>query len=1090
MDLNRIFGRGALHGLPRLAVLPLLLSGGALMAQEPAAAAGRAPHPDLESPAVTGHGREPPHATLVRFPDRARAIDAPGTAGRAVSPWVRSLNGEWRFHWVRNRAYRPAEFWREEFDDSSWDLIPVPSNWEIVGYGVPIYTNIRYPFEPEPPLVPVDWSPVGSYRRSFEVPAAWNGMRVFLQFGSVKSAAYVWVNGREAGFTKGSKTPSEFDITPLVRFGASNTLAVEVYRFSDGAYLEGQDYWKISGLERDVLLFASPPAHVRDFEARPELDPVDGSGRLTVSAVVRNDDSKDVSRTMRVRLADPAGRPAFPDAAEASIRVASGSEATVELSIPIPSPAPWTAETPNLHTLSLELLDEMAGVTEAIAARIGFRDVRIDGGQLKVNGVPITIRGVNRHEHDPRSGRVVSEERMRAEIALMKAHNINAVRTSHYPDHERWYELADSLGLWIVDEANIESHGMGYDPAVTLGNDPAWREAHLDRTRRMVERDKNHPSVIVWSLGNEGGDGVNFRATSAWIHERDPSRPVQYERAVREPHVDIYAPMYARIPHLLDWASEPRSRPLILCEYAHAMGNSVGNLRDYWEVIYAHPQLQGGFIWDWIDQGLYAETWNGEPYWAYGGDFGPPGTPSDGNFLINGLVQPDLRPNPHLLEVKKVYQPVEIRSQDPAAGRIRLVNRFDFLDLSDLALHWELTEGAVPIASGRLDELDVPAHDSLDLVLDLPASARRPGIERLLRVELRRATADPLTGEAAGTVRAWEQFELPGTLPGVPVEPDALPAVELAETDSAIVLTGPEFELGIDRATGLISWYRFRGRDLLQRGLSPTFWRAPTDNDFGNGMPRRQAMWREAGRYPVLERLETRRLDRSRVRVTARIGFPVAGAEEVVSHDVYGSGDVVIGVRFTPGDRNADLPDIPRLGLRLALPPGLERIEWYGRGPQENYVDRKSGAAIGRYAATPAELYHPYVRPQENGHRTDTRWVSFRDAAGIGLLAAGMRTFGWSALPYLMEDLDEGTTKIGRHTFDLPDRDLIAVHLDYRQLGVGGDNSWGAQPLEPYRIPVETASWSIRLAPLSPESADPMEIARIVFPDPSPGENR
>jgi beta-galactosidase len=1090
MDLNRRPRRAAVRSLVALFSLPPLIAGAPLQAQEPSAAGSRLPHPDLENPAVTGHGREPPHATLVRFPDRAGAVGAPGTTGRRSSPWVRSLNGDWRFHWVRNRADSPAEFWRETYDDSSWELIPVPSNWEIIGYGVPIYTNIPYPFEPEPPLVPEAWSPVGSHRRSFEVPAAWSGMRVFLHFGSVKSAAYVWVNGQQVGFTKGSKTPSEFDITPLVRVGQTNTLAVEVYRFSDGAYLEGQDYWKISGLERDVFLFAAPPVHVRDFEARPEFDVREGNGRLTISAIVRNAGSTEETRKLRVGLADADGRPALRGEAEASARIPPGSERTVEVEVPVSSPSPWTAETPDLYTLSLELVDEAGRITEAMAARIGFRDVRIAGGQLKVNGVPITIRGVNRHEHDPHAGRVVSEDRMRAEIALMKAHNINAVRTSHYPDHERWYELADSLGLWIVDEANIESHGMGYDPAVTLGNDPAWREAHLDRTRRMVERDKNHPSVIVWSLGNEGGDGVNFQATSAWIHERDPSRPVQYERAIREPHVDIYAPMYARIPHLLDWASRPRTRPLIMCEYAHAMGNSVGNLRDYWDVIYAHPQLQGGFIWDWIDQGLYAETWDGEPYWAYGGDFGPPGTPSDGNFVINGLVQPDLRPNPHLLEVKKVYQPVEVREQGLETGRIRVVNRFDFLDLSDLALHWELTEEDEVIAAGRIDELDLAAQDSVDLVLDLPAPVRRPGVERLLRVEFRRTSADPLTGDAAGTVRAWEQFVLPRTIPGVAVDPARLPGVELTETDSAVVLTGPEFELRIDRATGLIARYRFRGRDLLRHGPAPTFWRAPTDNDFGNGMPRRQAMWREAGHFPVLEELEPRRLDDARVRVTARIGFPVVGAEETISYDVYGSGDVVVGVRFTPGDRTGDLPDIPRLGMRLALPSELERIEWYGRGPQESYVDRKSGAAIGRYASTPAELYHPYIRPQENGQRTDTRWVTFRGADGIGLLAVGMRTFDWSALPYLMEDLDEGTSKTGRHTFDLPDRDLIAVHVDHRQMGVGGDNSWGAQPLEPYRIPVQTTSWSFRLTPLAPDSDDPMDLARTVFPEPTSRENR
>jgi beta-galactosidase len=936
-------------------------------------------------------------------------------------------------------------------------------------------------------------------------------MRVFLEFGSIKSAAYVWVNGRRVGFAKGSKTPSEFDITEHVRIGEGNTLAAEVYRFSDGAYLEGQDYWKISGLERDVFLSAAPAVHIRDFEARPAFSPESGNGRLTLSAMVRSFETREVVRTVRVRLADPDGVEVLGGAKDVVVRVPPGSERKAEISTELSAPLPWTAETPYLYTLSLELLDEAGNVAEAMAARIGFRDVRIADGQLKVNGTPITIRGVNRHEHDPHTGRVVSEQRMREEIALMKAHNINAVRTSHYPDHERWYELADSLGLWIVDEANIESHGMGYDPEVTLGNDPNWKQAHLDRTIRMVERDKNHPSVIVWSLGNEGGDGVNFQATSAWIHERDPSRPVQYERAIREAHVDIYAPMYARIPHLLDWASQPRSRPLILCEYAHAMGNSVGNLRDYWDVIYAHPQLQGGFIWDWIDQGLYAETWQGEPYWAYGGDYGPPGVPSDGNFLINGLVQPDLRPNPHLLEVRKVYQPVDTRILDLAAGRIRVVNRYDFLDLSDLVLHWKLTDASDEIASGTVDRLEIAPHDSLDLSLPLPDIARRPGVERLLRVEYRSRDFDSVESGAlpqGARAVAWDQFELPGAIPGPAADSEAMDGLELIQTDSALILSGTEFDLGIDRETGLISWYRFGGRDLMRAGPAPIFWRAPTDNDYGNRMPRRQAMWREAGRYPVLEQLETRRLDATRVRVTAQLAFPVVDARETLSYEIYGSGDVVIGVQFIPGARSVDLPDIPRLGLRLTLPGQFELIEWYGRGPHESYIDRKTGASIGRYASSPRGLYHPYVRPQENGNRTDTRWVSFRDGGGTGLLVTAVASdgrgdsasvdrtssFDWSALPYLLEDLDEGPSKSGRHTFDLPERDLISVHLDYRQMGVGGDNSWGAEPLEKYRIPVQPTAWAIRLAPLGPESADPMELSRTVYPAPRPGprfeENR
>jgi beta-galactosidase len=1077
-----------LTGAGRVALFAGALSLAAAVAAPAAAQVAtrdRPPHPDLENPSVTGRNRLPAHATYFPFPDRESALASPGTPGRAVSPRVRSLNGAWRFHWVRNAADRPQEFWREEFDDAAWDLIPVPSNWEIMGYGVPIYTNIPYPFPPDPPRLPVEWSPVGSYRRGFEVPADWRGMRVVLHFGSLKSAGYVWVNGREVGFAKGSKTPAEFDVTGHVRFGATNTVAVEVYRFSDGAYLEGQDYWKISGLERDVLLYAVPEVHLADFEARPALDAAYRDGRLRVEVRLRNAGRDAATRTVRAELFDREGRPALAGPVEATARTPAGGESAVALAADVAGPAKWTAETPALYTLLLELRAEDGATTEAIATRIGFRDVRIEDGLLKVNGVPITVRGVNRHEHDPRSGRVVSEERMLLEVALMKSLNINAVRTSHYPDHERWYELADSAGLWIVDEANVESHGMGYEPAVTLGNDPSWREAHLDRTVRMVERDKNHPSVIIWSLGNEGGDGVNFEATSAWVHGRDPSRPVQYERAVRRPHVDIYAPMYARIPHLLDYASEPRDRPLILCEYAHAMGNSVGNLRDYWDVIHAHPQLQGGFIWDWIDQSLYAETWDGTPYWAYGGDFGPPGVPSDGNFLVNGLVQPDLRPNPHAHEVRQVYQGVEFRPLDLAGGRVRVVNRFDFTDLSAFELGWRVSEDGREVAAGTGPGLRLGPRDSAELALPLPAGPPAAGAERFLELELRRRTAAPFL--PAGTVVAREQLPLPAGPPAPAVDPDALPRVELSETDSAFVLAGPEFVLRIDRRTGLVASFAHRGRELLRTGPAPTFWRAPTDNDFGNGMPRRQGMWRDAGRYPVLEEVEARRLDAGRVRVTSRIAFPVVDAAETISYDVYGSGDVVIGVRFEPGARTADLPDIPRLGLRLTLPTELDRVAWYGRGPQETYVDRKTGAPVGAWRSTADSLAHPYIRPQETGNRTEARWVAFTDSAGHGLLAVGMPTLDWSALRALTEDLDEGEAKRGRHAFDVPRRDFVAVHLDHRQMGVGGDDSWGARPLEPYLIPVESTSWAIRLRPLAPDLGDPMDLARRGFPAPSSG---
>ncbi|MEE8573384.1 MAG: glycoside hydrolase family 2 TIM barrel-domain containing protein, partial [Gemmatimonadota bacterium] len=988
----------------------------------------------------------PARATFIPFADKASALSR--DPGR--SPFVQSLNGPWKFHWVSDPADRPPDFFRADFDDGSWDEIPVPSNWELLGYGIPIYTDIPYPFPPDPPRVPDHWNPVGSYRRSFTVPDDWAGMQVFVHFGSVKSAMYVWMNGQAIGYSQGSKMPAEFNITRFLKPGA-NTLAVQVYRFSDGAYLEGQDYWKISGIERDVFLVAVPSVHIRDFWARPELDAEYVDGLLTIDVELRSVLARPVSAyRLTAELLDRNGDPAFDVPLTTTFALEAAGTDWVTLQGAVPSPRKWTAETPDLYTLVLTLADDEGRTLQVIPARVGFRTVEIRDGMLQVNGVPVTLRGVNRHEHDPHTGRVMSDELMLRDIELMKRYNVNAVRTSHYPSDPRWYDFADEYGLYIVDEANIESHGMGYDPQVTLGNDPAWKAAHLDRTIRMVQRDKNHPSVIIWSLGNEGGDGVNFEATSAWIHRADPSRPVQYERAIQRPHVDIYAPMYARIPHLLDYASEPRDRPLIMCEYAHAMGNSVGNLQDYWDVIEAHDQLQGGFIWDWADQGLYAETWQGEPFWAYGGDYGPPGVPSDGNFLINGLVQPDRTPNPHFEEVRKVYQNIRIRPVSLESNRIRIVNRHDFTDLAEFTASWELSADTRGIlARGDIGALTLAPHDSIELTLPLTPIDAAPGVEYFLRIEFRTREENPFL--PAGWLAAWEQFRLPAYRPPVPARIAEMSPVEIHESGEAITVAGEDFSVTIDPATGLLKSFTLDGRELLKSGLEPDFWRAPTDNDYGYRMPRVQGVWKDAGRIRTLERLETRRVGPGEVRIDVELGLPAVNARHYLSYQVYGTGDVVVTSRFVPASvvmGDGRLPDLPRFGMRFTLSPELDDVSWYGRGPHENYRDRHTGSPVGLYEASVDALYFPYIRPQENGNRTEARWVAFRDSTGVGLAAIGMPTLDWSALRFLQEDLDEGPTKRGRHTYDLRPRDLVAVHLDYRQMGVGGDNSWGAQPHE------------------------------------------
>jgi beta-galactosidase len=659
---------------------------------------------------------------------------------------------------------------------------------------------------------------------------------------------------------------------------------------------------------------------------------------------------------------------------------------------------------------------------------------------------------------------------MRRDIELMKQANINAVRTSHYPNDPRWYDLADEYGLYVLDEANVESHGMGYHPDTTLGNKPEWGAAHLDRTIRMVERDKNHPSVILWSLGNEAGDGVNFQATSAWVHRRDPSRPVMYERARQQPHVDVVTPMYTRIEGLLDYVKEWRQRPLIMCEYAHAMGNSVGNLQDYWDVIYAHPQLQGGLIWDWVDQGLAATTRDGRPFWAYGGDYGAPGIPSDRNFLANGLVQPDRRPNPHYHEVRKVYQPVTVRLVDTARARIRLVNRYDFRPLDHLALRWTLTADADTVHRGERRAPAVAPHDSTEIVLALPGSPAAHG-ERLLTVEFLLLADEPF--RPAGWVEAWEQFGMPGAPPPPPA-PSGAP-LRLTSGDSAMTVAGERFVARFDRVSGTLASLTYDGVELLRTGLEPNFWRAPTDNDFGNRMPRRQRVWRRAGPERHVDSVVARQ-DGETVLVTVGQSLHAGGATLVTAYRVRPGGTITVHNRFVPGD--TALPDLPRLGMRFTMSREFSRVTWFGRGPHESYWDRKTGARVGLYSADAADLYHPYVRPQENGTRADVRWMAVTNARGVGLLAVGVPLLEASALPYLQEDFDEGQEKINRHLTDIVPRDLTEVRLDWHQMGVGGDDSWGAQARERYRLPLRVYEWSFRLRPVGPGEGSLFEAAR------------
>ncbi len=1036
--------------------------------------AGRSTLPDWENLEVLQRNREPAHSTFVPFRDTGEVLDS----RPQESPYYLSLNGAWKFHWSSRPAVRPEAFHASGFDASGWENIRVPGNWELQGFGIPIYTDTDYLFPADPPRVPHEDNPVGSYRRTFELPHGWQGRRTFLHFAGVRSAMYVWVNGESVGYSQGSKTPAEFDITPYVQADAVNTLAVEVYRFSDGSYLEDQDYWKISGIERDVYLVSAPQVRIRDFFAAAGLDTEYRDGILSVDVeIVSRDPSAHGEYSLDFELYDSMALPVLRRSTR-SLSIAGEGRAEVRFRQEIPRPRPWTAETPDLYTLVLSLRDLGGNPLEAVGCRLGFRRVEITDGLLKVNGRPVHLRGVNRHEHDPETGRYVTEESMLRDIRLMKRFNINAVRTSHYPNAPRWYELCDEHGLYVIDEANIESHGMGYDPDVTLGNDPDWGAAHLDRIERMVERDKNHPSVIIWSLGNEAGDGVNFEAAYDWIKQRDPGRPVQYEQAELKSHTDIFCPMYARIHILSDYASQPRERPLILCEYAHAMGNSVGNLRDYWDVIWAEDQLQGGFIWDWVDQGIRAETPEGRPFWAYGGDFGPEGTLTSGNFCINGLVFPDRSLHPHIWEVKKVYQPVKVEPVDLKRGLVRIENRYDFRDLDHLAGEWSVRADDEILAEGRISGLSVPARESRTIELPLPRIQPQPGIEWFLDVSFK-------ASEESGTLPkdhevAWDQFRLPVEAPRIEAEERRSTKLLRRSRGSSLVLSGEEFSYAFDMEKAAWTSLKIAGVELLmQAGPSPNFWRAPTDNDFGNEMPQRQGVWKMAGRDPVIESVEQRQNSNRDVIIEVTSSLPSVESRHSTVYHVFGNGDIIVSCRLTIG--NMDLPNLPRLGMRMVLRGEFENMQWFGRGPHETYGDRKAGARVGLYKGTVMEQYHPYIRPQENGNKADVRWAAITNAEGVGLLVVGDPLLEVSAHHFLPEDFDPGPSKQQRHAVDLKRRELVTLNVDLRQMGVGGDTSWGARPHPQYSLPAGEYSYRFRMRPFSERELSALELSRFRF---------
>lgn len=1013
---------------------------------------------DLENPKMFNQNKEEPHTTLLPFDNAEGVMENDWEK----SPYYQSLNGTWKFNWVRKPADRPKEFHKPEFNVDDWNNIPVPSNWELQGYGIPIYVNIPYEWtsDPQPPQIPHDYNPVGSYRRNFTLPEGWKDRQVFIHFGAVKSAMYIWINGQKVGFSQGSKTPAEWDITHYLNPEGKNVLAVEIYRWSDGSYIECQDFWRISGIERDVYLFSTPMIHIRDFFALADLDETYINGKLNVTTEIKQYDPELKAKNyfLDIKLFDENMKLLFEE--EKPIEL-NNEQTTIQVfEKDIENPKKWTAETPALYSLVLQIRDKNKNVLEAVGCKIGFRKAEIKNGQLLVNGKAVLFKGVDRHEHDQYTGHVVSEESMLQDIRLFKQNNINAVRTSHYPNDPKWYELCDQYGIYVVDEANIESHGMGYGER-SLAKDPTWKEAHVDRIKRMVERDKNHPSVVIWSMGNEAGDGVNFAAGYKWIHERDKSRPVHYERAGLGPNTDIYCPMYASIERIEKYASEKQERPLILCEYAHAMGNSTGNFQDYWDVIEKYDHLQGGFIWDWVDQGLVKKNEKGEEYWAYGGDYGPEDVPSDQNFCLNGLVNPDRTSHPGLFEVKKVYQYVGIQSEDIENGKVRITNKYHFININDLNFNWAIMAENKAVAQGTLSDINIPPGESKVVTIPIPKEPVKPGVEYFLNFSVTTTMEKPLVSK--GYEIASEQIKLPFYEKMEKTDITTLPSLNLKDSKERLVVKGENFQISFNKTTGDMDSWQFRENELIEKGPEPNFWRATTDNDFGFRMPKRMGVWQNAGKNRAVKNFAVKETSSNQVSVRVDYDLPDVESKHQVEYIVLGNGDVILNNTFTPGKE--ELPDIPRIGMMMRIPKEFNQVKWYGRGPHENYQDRKTAAFVGVYEKKVTDLYYPYISPQENGNRTDTRWISFTNNEGNGLMATGMPYLSWSALPYTIEDLTQ-ESRGSKHAYELKERDFISVNLDYKQMGVGGDNSWGARPHEKYRLKPQEYSYTFRLSPI------------------------
>lgn len=1001
---------------------------------------------EWQDPEINAVNRATMHTNYFAY----ESVDAASRGAKEQSSYFMTLNGTWKFFGVKNTDARPVDFWKVDFNDKGWSTMPVPGVWELNGFGDPIYVNTGYAwrnqFNNNPPQVPTENNHVGSYRREITVPADWGGKEIIAHFGSVTSNIYLWVNGRYVGYSEDSKLEAEFNLTPYLKVGQKNLIAFQVFRWCDGTYLEDQDFFRYSGVGRDCYLYARDKKRIEDIRVTPDLDAAYKNGTLKVALSLKGNGN------VNLELLDAAGK----------LIATETAKGTGTVTMNIENPAKWTAETPYLYTLRATL----QGGSEVIPVKVGFRKIELKGSQILVNGQPALFKGANRHELDPDNGYYLSPERMIQDIQIMKKFNINAVRTCHYPDDNLWYDLCDEYGIYVVAEANVESHGMGYGDK-TLAKRSDYKKAHMERNQRNVQRSFNHPSVIFWSLGNEAGYGPNFEAAYDWIKAEDNSRAVQYEQARKDGKTDVFCPMYYGYKDCQDYCEDATMKlPLIQCEYAHAMGNSQGGFKEYWDLVRKYPKFQGGFIWDFVDQSVRWTGKKGKMIYAYGGDFNRFDA-SDTNFCDNGLISPDRVPNPHMYEVGRIYQDIWTTPADLANGEINVFNEYFFRDLSAYYLEWEVLKGGKVLRSGRIDQLNVAPQQTAKIKLDLGKTCQCT--EWLLNVSYKLKNSEGLL--SAGYTVAKEQLILnpyqatPMELKNKEQSNIAVSAPTVQENDRTyLIISGDVYHLEFNKHSGFLSKYEVNGENLVKEGeaLKPNFWRAPTDNDFGANLQRKYVAWKN----PEMKLTAfNQRTENSQVIVEAAYDMPSVSAKLNLTYVINNEGAIKVTQKMT-ADKDAEVSNLFRFGMQLPMPRDFETVEYYGRGPVENYIDRNHCTDLGIYRQSVSEQFYSYIRPQENGTKTDIRWWKTLNSAGSGIKVVSSNPFSASALHYTIESLDEGWSKQQGHSSEVEEADLTNLCIDKIQAGLGCENSWGRIARPEYQVPYGDYEFTFILTPV------------------------